>query len=136
MEKEKIGLNRGYVSIQTAFAIVAERDMSKADKKEFEKSRIKNAQLAYEEIKKEFLEDYDFPKFVTNISGNSVLVIKTCFDDKDFINSLKPSALKVLVVNCFCHEGFTVPRVRQRMRTIVKRNPEQFSDEIIAEFAE
>ena len=133
-KSEKIELNKDYLSIQTAFARVAERDMSKADRKEFERSRVLNAQLAYKEIKEEFLADYDFTKFVTNVSANSDLVIKTCFDDSDFLNSLKPAALKKLVINCFIHEGHNVPRCRQRMRTIVRKYPDMFSDEILAEF--
>ena len=133
---EKIEINKGYISIQTAFERYAESNMSREDKKIFKQGRINSSKSAYEEIKQEFLEDHDVRKFVTNISGNSYLVIQCCFNDKEFINSLSPTVLRMLVVNCFIHEGHDIPRVRQRMRTIVRKNPEQFSDEIIAEFSE
>lgn len=136
MTGEKIEINKGYISIQTAFEKYAESNMSREDKKIFKQGRINSSKSAYEEIKQEFLADYDVRKFVTNISGNSYLVIQWCFNDTEFIKSLSPDVLRMLVINCFCHEGINVPRVRQRMKTIVKKNPEQFSDEIIAEFSE
>ena len=134
MTGEKITLNKGYMSIQTAFEKYAESNMSEEDKKIFKQGRINSSKSAYEEIKQEFLSDHDVRKFVTNISGNSYLVIQCCFNDTEFINSLSPDVLRMLVINCFCHEGFNVGRVRQRMRTYVRKNPEDFSDEIIAEF--
>lgn len=136
MTGEKIEINKGYISIQTAFEKYAESNMSREDKKIFKQGRLNSSKSAYEEIKQEFLADYDVRKFVTNISGNSYLVIQWCFSDTEFIKSLSPDVLRMLVINCFCHEGINVPRVRQRMKTIVKKNPEQFSDEIIAEFSE
>lgn len=134
MTGEKIELNKGYMSIQTAFEKYAASTMTEENRKIFKEGRARVSQAAYEDIKQEFLTDHDIRKFVTNISGNSYLVIRCCFNDTEFIKSLSPDVLRMLVINCFCHEGFNVPRVRQRMRTIVKKDPEQFSDEIIAEF--
>ena len=134
MTGEKIEINKGYMSIQTAFEKYAISSLTGENKKIFENGRVRVSQAAYEDIKQEFLTDHDIRKFVTNISGNSYLVIRCCFNDTEFIKSLSPDVLRMLVINCFCHEGINIPRVRQRMKTYVKKNPEEFSDEIIAEF--
>lgn len=133
--EEKISINHEYIAPMTMLYKELTEDMSEKDKKEFDRSHKKLAVQTFERLRDELDETGDIDSFIFNISSNTKDVIKACYDDSVFIKSLSLPAVRQLTIQCFTHEGHTVPKVRARMKTIVKALPYYiFSDEILEEF--
>lgn len=133
--EDKIAINHEYVAPMTMLYNEFTEDMSESDKKEFTRSHKALAKQTYERLKADLENDGDIDSFIFNISSNTKDVIRICYNDSELIKSLDLPEIRQLTIQCFCHEGHTVPKVRARMKTIVKFFPYYFfSDEILEEF--
>lgn len=136
MEEKRIEIIHGYKSMQSGLAEIMMTGQPEKEKEDFRQFQKKCGAMAYENIKKEFVEDKNVQRFITNISANTSWCIKACFMDSELSKLLSPDDRRKLTIECFIREGHDLPRVRSEMKKIVA-NPKYrtlFSGEIIKEF--
>ena len=137
---DKIFINHGYTSpatkrLQNALSV---KGLSAQEKKQIKEQHKQFSLAEYNRIKDDYINNRcNGEEFMIQIASHCKEVIKACFDDSKFLSTMSLQYLRQLTMQCFAHEGHTVPKVRARMKTIVKFIPYwYFSDEILEEFAE
>ena len=137
---DRIFINHGYTSPATKKLqqALSAKGLSAQEKKQIRDQHKLSSLAEYKRIKDDYVNNRcNGEEFMIQIASNCKEVIKACFDDSKFLSTMSLQYLRQLTMQFFANEGHTVPKVRARMKTIVKFIPYwYFSDEILEEFAE